>query len=188
MSFKTKENGYEWFGESPAHESLSAYGLMQFTEMTKVTSFVDSTMVSNLKKWILSRKNGKGSFLKSDRALDSFGRAPDNITAAYIVWALTSAGETNVTTEITNLKSIADASIISGTADAYFLGLLSASLYNLNMENEAIIYANAIVSYQLSGGNVTKSVTTITSSQGINKVIETTAISIIAWMFNQNKF
>lgn len=33
-SFKTEENGYEWFGKSPAHESLSAYGLMQFQEMS----------------------------------------------------------------------------------------------------------------------------------------------------------
>ena len=28
MTFKTKENGFEWFGESPAHEALSAYGLL----------------------------------------------------------------------------------------------------------------------------------------------------------------
>jgi hypothetical protein len=27
-SYKTKENGYEWFGDSPPHEGLSAYGLM----------------------------------------------------------------------------------------------------------------------------------------------------------------
>ena len=33
ISYKTTEKGYEWFGESPAHEALSAYGLMQFTEM-----------------------------------------------------------------------------------------------------------------------------------------------------------
>jgi hypothetical protein len=46
VSFKTKENGYEWFGKSPAHEALSAYGLMQFTEMSKVTSFVDANMLS----------------------------------------------------------------------------------------------------------------------------------------------
>ena len=45
VSYKTKENGYEWFGKSPAHESLSAYGLMQFTEMAKVTQFVDPAMV-----------------------------------------------------------------------------------------------------------------------------------------------
>jgi hypothetical protein len=131
VSFKTKEKGYEWFGESPAHESLSAYGLMQFTEMSKVTSFVDSGMVKDLKQWLVSRKTGKGLFLKNEKALDSFGRAPDNITAAYIVWTLTSAGETNVETEITNLKSLADSSISSKNTDAYFLGLLSASLYNL---------------------------------------------------------
>ena len=33
VSFKTQEKGYEWFGASPAHEGLSAYGLMEFTEM-----------------------------------------------------------------------------------------------------------------------------------------------------------
>jgi alpha-2-macroglobulin-like protein len=103
VSFKTKEKGYEWFGESPAHESLSAYGLMQFTEMAKVTSFVDTGMVSDLKKWLLSRRDGKGMFLKNEKALDSFGRAPDNITAAYIVWTLTSSGETNVDTELNAL-------------------------------------------------------------------------------------
>ena len=108
VTFKTKEKGYEWFGDSPAHESLSAYGLMQFAEMSKVTSFVDQGMVLDLKNWLMSRRDGKGLFLMNSKALDSFGRAPDNITAAYIVWTLTSAGETDLDTEITRLKSIAD--------------------------------------------------------------------------------
>jgi hypothetical protein len=77
---------------------------MQFAEMSKVTSFVDQSMVEDLQAYILSRRDGKGGFLKNEKALDSFGRAPDNITAAYIVWTLTSSGETNVTTEITALK------------------------------------------------------------------------------------
>jgi hypothetical protein len=58
VSFKTKEKGYEWFGDSPAHEGLSAYGLMQFTEMSQVTNFVDPKMVSDLKQWLVSRKDG----------------------------------------------------------------------------------------------------------------------------------
>jgi replicative superfamily II helicase len=28
VAFQTEEKGYEWFGESPAVEVLSAYGLM----------------------------------------------------------------------------------------------------------------------------------------------------------------
>lgn len=145
VSFKTKEKGYEWFGESPAHESLSAYGLMQFTEMSKVTSFVDNNMVKDLKSWLLSRRDGKGLFLKNEKALDSFGRAPDNITAAYIVWTLTSAGETGLDTEITALINQAEASISSNSQDAYFLGLLASSLYNLGRTSEAGKYASAII-------------------------------------------
>ncbi len=33
VSFETKENGYEWFGGTPAHEALTAYGLLEFTDM-----------------------------------------------------------------------------------------------------------------------------------------------------------
>ena len=35
-----------------------------------------------------------GSFNLSSKALDTFGRAPQNITDAYIVWALLSADPT----------------------------------------------------------------------------------------------
>lgn len=62
VQFQTQEKGYEWFGESPAHEALSAYGLMQFTEMQQVTDIVDDTMVQDLKQWLLSRKSGEGGF------------------------------------------------------------------------------------------------------------------------------
>lgn len=92
IAFETTDKGYEWFGKSPAHEALSAYGLMQFHEMSNVTTMVDQKMVSRVKTWLLERKDGKGGFLQSDQALDSFGRAPSNITNAYIVWALTSTG------------------------------------------------------------------------------------------------
>lgn len=130
----------------------------------------------------MSRRDGKGLFLKNEKALDSFGRAPDNITSAYIVWTLTETGETAVETEITALKGYADASIKDGTADPYFLGLLSASLYNLKREVEARTYADEIKKHQLSTGNVTRSQTTITNSMGENLVIETTGIAVIAWM------
>lgn len=57
--------------------------------MAKVTSFVDPNMVNQLRTFILSRRNGRGGFLKNPKALDSFGSAPDDITNVYIVWTLT---------------------------------------------------------------------------------------------------
>jgi hypothetical protein len=49
---------------------------------------------------LLSRRSGTGEFLLDPQALDSFGRAPADVTYAYIVWALTSAGVTGLEVEI----------------------------------------------------------------------------------------
>jgi hypothetical protein len=68
--------------------------------MAKSTSFVDEKMVSDLETWLLSRRDGAGGFSQSTLALDSFGRAPFDITNAYIVWALTSAGIKGLEMEI----------------------------------------------------------------------------------------
>jgi uncharacterized protein YfaS (alpha-2-macroglobulin family) len=38
--FETKTKGYEWFGADPGHEALTAYGLMQFTDMAQVRNVV----------------------------------------------------------------------------------------------------------------------------------------------------
>lgn len=48
ITFRTTENGYEWFGYSPANEALSAYGLMQFMDMQKLGEYVDKGMISEL--------------------------------------------------------------------------------------------------------------------------------------------
>ena len=64
---------------------------MQFTEMAKVTSFVDNKMISDLRQWLMDRRDQKGGFLTNPKALDTFGRAPPNVTNAYIVWTLSSS-------------------------------------------------------------------------------------------------
>jgi hypothetical protein len=86
-------------------------------------------MMDKLTNWIISRKDGSGGFKRNPQALDTFGSAPDNITNAYIVWSLINAGITDVDDEIAALIEIADESIANDDGDAYFLGLLSASLY-----------------------------------------------------------
>lgn len=55
--------------------ALTAYGLLQFTEMKKVFP-VDQSMLDRTTKWLLSRRDGKGGFERSSQALDEFGGAP----------------------------------------------------------------------------------------------------------------
>ena len=45
IGFETSSKGYEWFGKSPGHEALSAYGLAQFNDMKKVVNFVDDKSI-----------------------------------------------------------------------------------------------------------------------------------------------
>jgi len=46
---------------------------------------VDPKMVERTREWLLARRNGKGGFMRDPKALDSFGRAPEDVTNAYIV-------------------------------------------------------------------------------------------------------
>src|SRR5262249_46322311 len=83
--------GFEWFGSADQqHEALTAYGLLQFRDMSRVMD-VDATMVQRTTGFLMAQRDGKGGFKRNARALDTFGRAPENITNAYIVWALTSS-------------------------------------------------------------------------------------------------
>ena len=76
--------------------------------MKDVTNLVDDNMFERTKNYLISRKDGQGGFLRSDQALDTFGRAPEDITNAYIVWSLTSSGYTDLDEEVQHLIDVAE--------------------------------------------------------------------------------
>lgn len=45
---------------------MTAYGILEFTDMKKVTNFVSSEIIDEASKWLLSRKNRKGGFKQSN--------------------------------------------------------------------------------------------------------------------------
>ncbi len=51
--YEIKSGGFEWFGNPPAHEALTAFGLIEFKEMQKVFSGVDPAMIERTKNWLL---------------------------------------------------------------------------------------------------------------------------------------
>jgi uncharacterized protein YfaS (alpha-2-macroglobulin family) len=174
-SFETKQKGYEWFGGTPAHEALTAYGLLQFKEIQKVAGYVDATMVDRTANWLLSRRDGKGGFLKSAQALDNFGRANDDITNAYIVYSLAEAGfqqlelEVKKTTEIALLKK-----------DPYLLALAANTLWLLKQNEKAIEVTAALMQTQAENGSWTGLTHSITYSQGEALSVETTGFALLA--------
>lgn len=132
QTFETSTRGYEWFGDAPGHETLTAYGLAQFRDMRAVTDFVSEDTIERNQRWLLERKGGNGQFKLNERALDTFGRAAQNISDAYIVWVLTEEGVlayADLESEFENLRQISRL-----TDDPYFLALYSGALFNVGLD------------------------------------------------------
>lgn len=91
IGFETSLNGFEWFGHTPPHEALTAYGLMEFTDMQEFID-VDKKMLDRTKKFLLSRRDSNGSFKTANGGYDQFASVPSKIANTYIVYALTQAG------------------------------------------------------------------------------------------------
>lgn len=174
-SFECRERGYEWFGGDPGHEALTAYGLLEFADMAQVMP-VDPEMLARTRAWLRSRRDGKGGFLRNGRALDSFGGAPEDVTNAYIVWALVEGGERDLGPEVAAVKALADR-----TEDPYVLALVAATLRRLE-DPAALPILARLAKRQAADGRLAGAATSITRSGGESLDLETTSLAVLAWL------
>jgi len=117
--------------------------------------------------------------------LDSFGRAPEEITNAYIVWSITESGkEDDLTLELKSLKEKAEQA-----TDVYFLSLVANSLLNRGDAGSAGKIIQKIVAKQRENGCFEGEKTSITGSGGNDLKVETTALALLAMLkANRNDF
>ena len=177
-AYETKQHGFEWYGDTPPHEALSAYGLLEFSEMKAVYGGVDQKMLDRTIAWLLSRRNGKGGF-KQNRGKYGFSAAPKEVNNAYIVYAMT---ETGITHQIKKEYHHAFKEALKSN-DAYRMALLACASVNMNQPKQAELLINKIKKQiQNKGFNALKVNQTITRSYGDAKKIETLAFSLLALM------
>jgi alpha-2-macroglobulin-like protein len=94
VSYEIKTGGFDWFGNPPAHEGLTGYGLIEFHEMKKVFKGVDEDMVQRTVRWLLKQRKGDGTFYQQEHALDGFSASSKSVTNIYLVYALSETGNT----------------------------------------------------------------------------------------------
>lgn len=177
VGFETKENGYEWFGAAPAHEALTAYGLMEFEDMKKVYGGVDPAMIERTKNLLIGKRDGKGGFKRNARAIDSFGGADEDITNAYIVYALTEAGYKDIKPEMDAVYSSA-----KKTSDPYIMALCANALFNLGDKTRGQEVVNQLINARGEVGFWTGKKHSITRSTGDGLKVETTSLILLALM------
>ena len=188
IGFETTSLGYEWFGKSPGHEALSAYGIAQFNDMKKVVKFVDDGLLKKNTEWLIGRKNPEapGSFSLNKKALDTFGRASQDITDAYIVWVLTQDAKfsyDDLKNEFENLNKLSQ-----NNNDPYFLSLYCGALYNVDELDLAEEIADRVKPNEDTGA-VEGAQSSITNSRGKSLLLETTSLAALNWLnLNPSKF
>ncbi|HEX7315047.1 MAG TPA: MG2 domain-containing protein [Pyrinomonadaceae bacterium] len=95
VTFEVKGGGFSWFGNDPANKILTAYGLMEFSDMSRVHE-VDPRVIERTQTWLASQQQPDGSF-KPDTYFINEGATTRYNTdlvriTAYIGWALASTG------------------------------------------------------------------------------------------------
>ncbi len=174
-SFECKTKGYEWFGQDPGHEALSAYGLLEFTDMAKVMR-VDQQMLHRTRSWILAQRNGNGGFTHNRRALHTW-LTDEDLHNGFITWALLEAGEQQIASEAKSFKKAALAS-----DNSYVIALGANVALKTGDTQIANTLMKKLVSRQNPEGWVDGSTTSVVGSQGLALQLETTSLAVLAWL------
>ena len=183
-AYETRKHGFEWYGKTPPHEGLTAFGLLEFMEMKKVYSGVSNKMLERTRKWLLSRKDGKGGFTQN-RGRYGFAAASSVVNNAYIVYALSQAGVKDIAKEYRTAFAEAYKS-----NDAYRMALVTLAAINLDKMPEAKQMLARLRSqlFRKELGNLLGSHTLVRSG-GQSAQIETAALIAMAEMrMNQPDF
>jgi hypothetical protein len=125
LTFEVPGGGFSWFGNVPANKILTAYGLMEFYDMSKVYD-VDPRLIARTQQWLAGEQQKDGSW-KPDTQFINEGatnryNADELRITAYIAWSLKNTGYQGETVE--RAKRFVEAHM-GEKADTYTLAVIA---------------------------------------------------------------
>jgi uncharacterized protein YfaS (alpha-2-macroglobulin family) len=124
-TFEVNGGGFSLFGDAPADVMLTAYGLQEFSDMSRVHT-VDPALIQRTAEWLLAQQQADGSWVNPEGFHESTLTNQTNSLAvsAYVVWSLVDAG----LDKDARLQRGLDYLRQSQTDDPYVLGLVANAL------------------------------------------------------------
>jgi hypothetical protein len=183
LSFEVDGGGFEWFGNPPANQVLTAYGLMEFKDMAKVHE-VDPAVISRTQKWLLSKQQGDGSWAPDQSFLhqESWGRIQNSNlpVTAYVAWSLLDTGYEGPETQkaVRYIKTH-----LNEAKEPYILALCANALVLADRADDSALRKLDQMKIEDNGAIHWESkLNTMTYSHGNSADIETTALAAIAFL------
>jgi len=95
LTFEVPGGGFSWFGNAPANKILTAYGLMEFSDMSRVHD-VDARLIERTQQWLAAQQQPDGSWKPdanfiNEGATNRYNNDVLRITA-YLGWSLENTG------------------------------------------------------------------------------------------------
>jgi hypothetical protein len=95
LTFEVPGGGFSWFGQAPANKILTSYGLMEFSDMAKVSE-VDPKLIERTRTWLIAQQQADGSWRPDTQFINegATNRYNSNVLriTAYIAWSLANTG------------------------------------------------------------------------------------------------
>ncbi|HET9184236.1 MAG TPA: MG2 domain-containing protein [Candidatus Angelobacter sp.] len=95
LTFEVPGGGFSWFGNAPANKILTAYGLMEFYDMSKVYD-VDTRVIARTQQWLASQQWPDGSWKPDTQFINEGATTRYNSDVlritSYIAWSLENTG------------------------------------------------------------------------------------------------
>ncbi|MCP3099781.1 MG2 domain-containing protein [Myxococcus sp. K15C18031901] len=181
VGFETKERGYEWFGEAPGHEALTAFGLLHFMDMKQVRD-IDAAMLERTRGWMLNQRDGKGGFARKRRALHVWVEDEDT-SNAYITWALLESADSRASVARELSREVATVKAAATRSTNSYVVALGANVLSLTGDKAgAKTLMSRLASLQGKNGVVAGGTQSIVGSSGVTLDVETTALAVLAWL------
>jgi hypothetical protein len=178
LTFETPGGGFSLMGNPPTVPFLTAYGLMEMNDMSKVYP-VDPAIIDRAARWLLNNQEADGSWKTGDY------RAGQGIlgSTSYVVWALVEAGYEDTPQVSKGVSYIREFAM--SEEDAYSLALAANALaaYDPDGEMTEKVLARLESMKIQAGDNVYWSTEgSLMGGRGDTGAVETTALVAYAFL------
>jgi uncharacterized protein YfaS (alpha-2-macroglobulin family) len=180
LSYEVKGGGFSWFGNAPAHKVLTAYGLMEFHDMSKVHE-VDPNVIARTQQWLVSQQNPDGTWPRDEGGIAEgiINRQTDvDRVTAYIAWAL---AETGYRGEALDKALRHVRSVLAKQDDAYVVAVMANALITTDKNDpDAVAAVDKLAGMAVVEGKIAywkSSVPTMTFAEGGKADLESTGLA-----------
>jgi len=182
LTFEVDGGGFSLFGNPPAEVFLTAYGLMEFTDMSKVYP-VDEALIERTAQWLLEQQQPDGTW--TDKGYSEHWQIDAKAPAtAFIAWALIEAGYEDTPQVAQAIAYIRELALQQ--EDAYSLALVANALAAYDPDDATTQAAlDRLYEMRVEEGDIVYWETGAASFMGATGQtgsLETTALATIALM------